>query len=195
MELVGEQLIKAPKQRVWHALNEPEMLASCLEGCQKLERTGPDSFAGVMAAKVGPVRATFQGKVTLSNIDAPNGYTITGEGQGGVAGFAKGSAEVKLSEADGGTLLAYAVKANVGGKLAQVGARLIEGVAKQYADGFFEKFRANLEIETTAGTADSATPSNAPVTPTGEPAKPGIPAWAWGLGLAGLTLLALYFLL
>jgi carbon monoxide dehydrogenase subunit G len=140
MTMQGEVALPAERERVWAALNDPEVLKACIPGCQELEKVSDTEFAAVAKVAVGPVKATFKGNVTLSDIDAPNGYTITGEGQGGVAGFAKGGAKVRLSEAEGGTQLSYDVEAQVGGKIAQLGGRLINGVAKKYADQFFGNF-------------------------------------------------------
>ncbi len=157
MELTGENLIAAPRTAVWAALNDPHVLARCIDGVETLTATTADDgarrFDGRMNAKVGPVRATFAGGVTLTEVDAPNRYVLVGEGKGGVAGFAKGSAAVTLADADvdgrPGTRLAYVVTSSVGGKLAQLGARLIEGTARSYAETFFTRLRA--EIETPAG--------------------------------------------
>jgi uncharacterized protein len=140
MTMQGEVTLPAERERVWAALNDPEVLKACIPGCQELEKVSDTEFAAVAKVAVGPVKATFKGNVTLSDIDAPNGYTITGEGQGGVAGFAKGGAKVRLAEAEGGTQLSYDVEAQVGGKIAQLGGRLINGVAKKYADQFFGNF-------------------------------------------------------
>ena len=137
MDLTGEYRINAPRETVWDALNDPEILKQCIDGCEELNKDSDTEFSARVTAKVGPVRAKFAGKVTLSNIDAPNGYTISGEGQGGVAGFAKGGANVQLEDDGDGTLLKYEVDAQVGGKLASVGSRLVEGVAKKTADYFF----------------------------------------------------------
>ena len=149
MEMTGETLIAAPRPAVWDALNDPAVLARCIEGVEKLERGTDDEgrvrFDGKMNAKVGPVRATFAGGVTVTEPEPPHRYVLVGEGKGGVAGFAKGQAEVVLTEADGGTLLAYTVTSSVGGKLAQLGSRLIEGTAKAYAATFFERFKAEVE--------------------------------------------------
>ncbi|QYE33732.1 carbon monoxide dehydrogenase subunit G [Polymorphobacter sp. PAMC 29334] len=153
-------MIAAPRERVWTALNNPVILARCIEGVESLvESTGDDGATrldGKMNARVGPVRATFVGGVTLTEVDAPNRYVLVGEGKGGVAGFAKGSAEVRLSDADvagvTGTRLDYAVTSSVGGKLAQLGARLIEGTARGYAETFFTRFKAEVE------TPDANTP-------------------------------------
>lgn len=140
MDLTGEYRIPAPRTKVWEALNDPEILKQCIDGCEELNREGENGFVAKVTAKIGPVKAKFSGKVTLENIDAPNGYTIRGEGSGGVAGFAKGSADVKLSEDGAETVLVYNARAEVGGKLAAVGSRLVEGVAKKTADDFFGKF-------------------------------------------------------
>ncbi|WP_046868361.1 CoxG family protein [Microvirga massiliensis] len=140
MTMQGEVTLPAERARVWAALNDPEVLKACIPGCQELEKVSDTEFAAVAKLAVGPVKATFKGNVILSDIDAPNGYTITGEGQGGVAGFAKGGAKVRLAEAEGGTQLSYDVEAQVGGKIAQLGGRLINGVAKKYADQFFGNF-------------------------------------------------------
>jgi len=140
----GEVMLPADRAAVWAALNDPEVLKRCIPGAQELEKLSDTEFQASVRAAVGPVKATFKGRVVLSEIDAPNGYTISGEGQGGVAGFAKGGAKVRLAEAEGGTLMTYEVEANVGGKLAQLGGRLINGVAKKYADEFFDTFAKTL---------------------------------------------------
>ena len=140
MDMTGEYLIAAPRDAVWAALNDPEILKSCIAGCEELVRSGENEFTARVTAKIGPVKAGFGGKVTLSDIDPPNGYKISGEGEGGVAGFAKGGATVALADKDGGTLLSYDVEAQIGGKLAQLGQRLINGSAKKLADEFFANF-------------------------------------------------------
>ncbi len=137
MDMKGEYRVAAPRQKVWDALNDPEILKQCIPGCEELEATEEGGFRAVAKMKVGPVSARFKGRVTLSDLDPPNGYKITGEGEGGVAGFAKGGATVALSDKDGGTLLTYNVEAQIGGKLAQLGQRLINGSAKKLADEFF----------------------------------------------------------
>ena len=143
MTMTGEVTLPADRSRVWAMLNDPAVLKACIPGCQSLDKTSDTSFAAVAKIKIGPVGATFKGKVQLSDIDAPNGYTISGEGEGGIAGFAKGGAKVALSDAEaGGTRLTYNVEANVGGKIAQLGSRLIDGVAKKMADQFFANFAA-----------------------------------------------------
>jgi len=141
MTMKGEVALPADRATVWAKLNDPEVLKQCIPGCQELEKTADNAFKAIAKIKVGPVSATFKGNVELSDIDPPNGYTISGQGEGGVAGFAKGGAKVALTDgAEGGTVLTYDVEANVGGKIAQLGGRLNDGVAKKNADAFFAKF-------------------------------------------------------
>jgi uncharacterized protein len=142
MTMTGEVNLPAERPKVWALLNDPEVLKSSIPGCESLEKTGDNGFAAVVKTKIGPVSATFKGKVELTDIVPLVGYTIKGEGEGGVAGFAKGGAKVRLADAPGGTLLSYDVEANVGGKIAQLGSRLIDGVAKNMADKFFTSFAA-----------------------------------------------------
>jgi carbon monoxide dehydrogenase subunit G len=145
MEMHGSRQIAAPREVVWAALNDPEVLKASIPGCQELSGSPDDGFEATVKQKVGPVSATFHGRVSLADVVPLTSYTITGEGKGGAAGFAKGSAAVALAEAEGGTLLTYDVTANVGGKLAQLGSRLIDGFAKKMADSFFDNFRAAVE--------------------------------------------------
>ena len=145
MEMNGTRQIAAPREVVWAALNDPEVLKSAIPGCEELTGSPDEGFAATVKQKVGPVNATFRGRVQLSDIVPLTSYTISGEGKGGAAGFAKGSAAVRLADSDGGTLLSYDVTASVGGKLAQLGSRLIDGFAKKMADSFFDDFRAALE--------------------------------------------------
>ena len=141
MTMNGEVQLAAPREAVWAKLNDPEVLKVCIPGCEELDRTEDNSgFRAVAKIKVGPVSARFKGRVTLSDLDPPNGYKISGEGEGGVAGFAKGGAKVSLADKDGGTLLSYDVEAQIGGKLAQLGQRLVNSAAKKTADDFFVKF-------------------------------------------------------
>ena len=141
MDMTGERRIPAPRQIVWEALNDPAVLKAAIPGCESLEKLSDTEMRATAAIKIGPISARFSGKVNLSDLDPPNGYKINGEGQGGVAGFAKGGATVRLTEPEPNiTLLAYEVKAQVGGKLAQLGARLIDATAKQMADAFFDRF-------------------------------------------------------
>jgi len=140
MEMKGEQLIPLPQEATWAALNDTAVLKDCIPGCDSIEQAGENEYVMVMTAKVGPVNAKFKGRMKVLNADPPRGYMLVFEGQGGVAGFAKGEATVALSPQDGSTKLEYTAKATIGGKLAQVGARLIDGVAKKIAGQFFEAF-------------------------------------------------------
>jgi uncharacterized protein len=145
MTMTGQVTLPADRAKVWAALNDPQILQRSIPGCQELAKVSDTEFTATAKVAVGPVKATFKGKVALTDIDPPNGYRISGEGQGGVAGFAKGGAKVRLENAEGGgTLLSYDVEAHVGGKLAQLGGRLINGVAKKYADEFFDNFAKSL---------------------------------------------------
>lgn len=144
MELQGERLIPATQDKTWAALNDPEVLKACITGCESLERTGDDAYAALVAVKVGPVSARFKGNLKLLNVQAPNSYTINFDGQGGVAGFGKGSADVTLSAEGAQTRLKYVAKAQVGGKMAQVGSRLIDAAASKVAEDFFKAFEAQL---------------------------------------------------
>jgi uncharacterized protein len=144
MEMSGEQLIPAPKQAVWNALNDPQFLKACVPGCESIEPAGDNEYQVLMVARVGPVSAKFKGKLTLSDIRPPESYSLAFEGQGGPAGFAKGGAQVRLSAEGAATRLAYDVKASVGGKLAQIGSRLIDAAAKKVADDFFRNFNEKM---------------------------------------------------
>jgi uncharacterized protein len=140
MEMHGELRIPAPRQQVWERLNDPETLKTCIPGCESVEKISDTEFTAKVVARVGPVKASFSGKVSLTDLDPPAGYTISGEGTGGVAGFAKGSAKVALDDAGGETVLRYGVQAQVGGKLAQIGSRLIDATSRKMADEFFSRF-------------------------------------------------------
>jgi hypothetical protein len=169
MDMTGEYRIPAPRDKVWAALNDPEILKASIPGCQSLERVSEREFTARVIAKVGPVKSTFNGHVVLDNINAPESYTISGEGKGGAAGFAKGGADVRLAEDGDATLLRYAAKADVGGKLAQLGSRLIDGTAKKMADEFFQNFRQQVAPEV------AAIPEEAPAAEA-EPAREPEPA-------------------
>lgn len=185
MDMSGEQRIPAPRDAVWRALNDPDVLRASIPGCKELAKTSDTHMTATVVLKVGPVSARFQGAVTLTDLDPPNGYRIVGEGQGGVAGFAKGEARVTLEE-DGpsATLLRYTVDAQVGGKLAQLGARLIDATARQMSAAFFTRFAQEImarqegaaaqpQPETqpeAAAAATAATPSAAPAAPAASPA-------------------------
>jgi carbon monoxide dehydrogenase subunit G len=160
MQMSGEQLIAAPRERVWAALNDPEVLRRSIDGCESLDKLSDTSFSARVVARIGPVKAPFAGKVTLSDIDPPGSYTISGEGGGGGIGMARGSASVTLIDQGGATRLSYAVTAEVSGKLAQIGSRLIDGAARKMADDFFGRFAA-IAVEGTDG-APSAGQNNPP---------------------------------
>src|SRR5260370_22217975 len=159
MDMTGTQHIEAPRDVVWAALNDVEVLRQSIPGCQSIEKVSDTEMNAMVILKVGPVKATFIGKVTLSDLDPPNGYTITGEGSGGPAGFAKGSAVVHLAEASGATTLNYEVKAQIGGKLAQLGSRLIAATSKKLAAEVFEKFREAGSPPAQTAAAPSARPA------------------------------------
>ncbi|PLK27492.1 CoxG family protein [Novosphingobium sp. TH158] len=184
MQMTGEQRIAAPRQRVWEALNDPAVLSQCIPGCQSLEKQADDRFAAVAEVKIGPIGARFKGNVQLSDIDAPNGYTISGSGNGGVAGNARGGAKVRLSDdGAGGTIVAYTVEAEVGGRMAQLGGPIIDATARNLAGKFFTRFG-----EVVIGTAASAPAAGAPTqaaTSAPAPSLPRAPAGVGGTGLWG----------
>src|SRR5205823_13035378 len=155
MEMSGVQLIPASQRVVWDALNDPEMLKASVPGCESIERTGDNEYQVQMVARVGPVSAKFKGKLTLSDVKPPDSYSIAFEGQGGPAGFAKGGAHVRLTPEAEKTKLSYDVKASVGGKLAQIGSRLVDAAAKKVADDFFRNF--NAKVGGSAAKADNTT--------------------------------------
>ena len=144
MEMTGEQIIPVPQETTWNGLNDTAVLKDCIPGCETIEQVSPNEYQLTMTARVGPVSAKFKGRMTLTDIAPPHAYTLTFEGQGGVAGFAKGEARVELAPVEGGTRLGYSAKAMIGGKLAQVGARLIDGVAKKMAEQFFAEFNKRV---------------------------------------------------
>ena len=144
MEMSGEQLVPAPQQAVWNGLNDPEVLKACVPGCESITPSGDNEYQVLMVARVGPVSAKFKGKLTLSDVQPPSSYSIAFEGQGGAAGFAKGGARVRLSAQGESTRLEYDVKANVGGKLAQIGSRLVDAAAKKVANDFFRNFNQKV---------------------------------------------------
>jgi carbon monoxide dehydrogenase subunit G len=174
MELKGEYRIPAPRDQVWAMLNDPDVLRECIPGCESLEGSPADGFTARVTTKIGPVKATFNGSVALSNLNPPESYRISGEGKGGVAGFAKGGADVHLATEGAETLLTYNANAQVGGKLAQLGARLVDSTAKKLADQFFACFAAKAGAAPELGAAGAA----APVIMPGEPVPPaatGVP--------------------
>jgi len=156
VDMTGERRIPAPRQTVWEALNDTEVLRVSIPGCETLERLDGDQMKATAAVKIGPISARFSGKVQLTDIDPPNSYRIGGEGQGGAAGFAKGGANVALQDDPDGTLLTYQVNAQVGGKLAQLGARLIDASAKQMADQFFDRFSKQVQARVPAVAEETA---------------------------------------
>ncbi len=221
MDMTGERRIPAPRERVWAALNDPDVLKSCIPGCETLEKTGDNDMKATASVKIGPIAARFNGKVTLADLQPPKHYTISGEGQGGVAGFAKGGATVDLDDDAGATILRYAVNAQVGGKIAQLGARLIDASAKSMADQFFDRFTTRLTLgPTTEPVVDQAVPlapavsvaasepaRQAAFTPTPQPPPPasisvlslvprepfGLPLAFWIGGFAFLIVLLLLY--
>jgi carbon monoxide dehydrogenase subunit G len=184
MKMTGEQRIAAPRERVWEALNDPDILRQCIPGCQSLDRHADDRMSAVVEIKIGPIGARFKGAVTLSDLDPPNGYTISGEGQGGTVGFAKGGAKVRLAKDGDGTLLSYDVDAQVGGRLAQLGGPIIDVTAKQLAGKFFEKFGALVGGAPVTATKSVAAPTATPSAPLtyAAPALRGLPV-AWMLAV------------
>jgi hypothetical protein len=216
MDMTGEFRIPAPRQKVWEALNDPQVLKQSIPGCEEVEKISPTELAAKVTAKVGPVKARFGGKVTLSDLDPPNGYKITGEGSGGAAGFAKGGATVRLADDGDGTRLSYVVEAHVGGKLAQIGSRLIDATARKMAEDFFTRFSGIVGGGAPAAeTGGTAAPGPAPA-PTPAPAardaaletaaqRPAsasaaapstgmrLPPAAWVAGLAVFAAILLYF--
>lgn len=171
MDMSGEYRIPAPRQTVWDALNDPDVLKAAITGCEELERNEEGGFTAKVRAKVGPVSARFSGKVSIVDPDPPNGYRIEGEGSGGAAGFAKGGANVALAEDGAETVLTYEANASVGGKLAQIGSRLIDGTAKKMADDFFAKFTEIVaERASAGGPAGSTTADDAPQAEAAAPA-------------------------
>lgn len=144
MDMNGEERIAASREAVWAALNDPEVLKACIPGCQTLEKQGDNEMTATVKIKVGPVSAAFKGNVTLENLNPPESYTIVGEGSGGIAGFAKGGADVHLTEDGAETVLAYTVRAEIGGKLAMLGSRLVDSTAKKLASQFFQELNNRL---------------------------------------------------
>lgn len=197
MDIAGEYRIAADKQTVWEALNDPEILRASIPGCESVERHSDTQFSAVVKIRMGPVRATFKGKVTLSDLDPPNSYTISGEGEGGVAGFGRGSARVGLADVEGDTLLTYSAKAEVGGKLAQIGSRLVESATRKLSKDFFENF--SKVVETGAAEVAAPAPGVPGETPARQTAAGSKPATGsnfadWSAGLVAIILAALFFL-
>jgi hypothetical protein len=205
MEFTGRYIIPTSPEAVWAALNDPEILKACIPGCEQMDKTDATHFAVATRLKIGPLKATFRGRIELSEMDPPKRCVLKGEGQGGVAGFARGDAEVLLAPESGGTVLSYTAKAAMGGKLAQIGQRLIDGAAKQIADNFFSRFAAVLTA-TPAGPGGAILDEFAPslasevaappliegAPPDGEsPVREGVAPEIWVIGLIGVIVILL----
>lgn len=197
MEFSGRYAIPASPEAVWAALNDPEVLKACIQGCEQMVKTDPAHFEAAVTLKIGPVKATFKGKVALDELDPPRRCVLRGEGSGGVAGFAKGEAEILLAPESDGTALSYKAKASIGGKLAQIGQRLIDGAAKQIADDFFARF-ANM-VGTTPGamlpqerdTIAVEAAMEAPTQNEEEARREGLPPEIWVVGLIAVIVILL----
>jgi carbon monoxide dehydrogenase subunit G len=204
VDINGEQRIPAPQTVVWDALNDPEALKASISGCESVEKVSDTQFTARVVMAIGPVKAKFNGDVTLSDIDAPNGYTITGKGSGGAAGFGKGSAKVSLTPDGDGTVLRYSANASVGGKLAQIGQRLVDSAARKMADDFFTNFTAYLTAKGAASSAPTATAAGETPAPTPAEAaaaaapaptvsndnkKPSILVWVGVIAIAAVALI------
>jgi uncharacterized protein len=192
MEMQGSRQLAITQQQAWDALNDPAVLKACIPGCDKVEPTGENQYSIAMALKIGPVSAKFTGKIALSDINPPQSYTISFEGQGGPAGFGKGSAKVQLTPNDRGNELAYSVQASVGGKIAQLGQRLIDGAAKSMAEDFFKRFDEAVQVrhpEAYAAQAQADAAAGAVVAPAAQPAAGplGVPVWVWIAGAVALA--------
>ncbi len=189
MELSGERIIPASVDATWAALNDPEILKACIAGCESLERVGDDGFVAVVAMKIGPVSARFKGSLKLTNVNPPTSYTINFDGQGGVAGFGKGSADVALTAVDAAsTRLTYQARATVGGKMAQIGSRLIDATAGKITDDFFKAFEAQLQARAPAGAATT------PIV-VASSGRERVPAGMLGWVLAAIVAAATLFLI
>ena len=211
MDMQGSRTLAASRQQAWEALNDPEVLKACIPGCDKVEATGENQYAIGMGVKVGPVSARFAGKIFLEDVQPPSSYTLRFEGQGGAAGFGKGSAQVRLEPRDPGCELLYTVNAQVGGRIAQVGQRLIDGVARSMAEDFFKRFDAELQKRHPAPAASpdtsaapgapdptmvsaSAQPDPAAVAAAITEARIAIAPWMWIVGVVVVAAVAWWLL-
>ena len=186
MDMTGQRVLKATQQQAWEALNDPEILKACIPGCKKFESTGDNAFAVAAGIKIGPVAALFNGNVQLTDIVPPTRYKLNFDAQGGVAGFGKGESSVELKPLPEGCELNYTVHSTVGGKIAQLGQRLIDGVAKNMAEDFFKRFEAALEeryppAQTTADNGAAAAPASSPASAS------GMPTWVWAAGAVAVA--------
>ena len=184
MDMQGSRALAITQQQAWDALNNPEVLKACIPGCDKVEATGENQYAVGVAVKIGPVAAKFSGKITLSDIKPPESYTITFDGQGGAAGFGKGNSQVTLVPKGTGCELSYTVHASVGGKIAQLGQRLIDGVAKSMAEDFFKRFDEEMQRQHPQAYASAQAGAGAAAAPGPDDAGGGLPAWVWAVGAA-----------
>ena len=189
MKLVGQVLIPAPQKKVWDALNDKDILAKCIPGCDQIEQISPTELRATVKAKIGPVSASFKGQVTLSELNPPNSYRISGEGSGGAAGFAKGGASVSLASEGDQTRLSYEVDASIGGKLAQIGQRLVDGAAKKMADEFFTAFAERVGGPAVEAGHDDGHGAKSPSNQD----RSGLPTAAWLGGLIAIVLALVAF--
>lgn len=186
MDMQGNRQLAITQQQAWQALNDPAVIQSCIPGCDKMEASGDNQYAVALALKIGPIAARFTGKISLNDIVIPSSYTIAFDGQGGVAGFGKGTAQVKLLANPRGCELGYLVHASVGGKVAQLGQRLIDGAAKSMAEGFFKRFDEEMQKKYPQAYAAQVAAAQTPAPSTAS----GLPAWIW---IAGLIVLGIGF--
>lgn len=193
MDFTGRYVIPVPPEVVWAAINDPDILKACIPGCQEMTKTDPAHFEAAVTLKIGPVKAAFRGKVALEELDPPKRCVLKGEGQGGAAGFARGEAEVVLMPENGATVLNYTAKATVGGKLAQIGQRLIDGAARQIADAFFEKFAAAVSggMEAMPLPVPEAFQPEATAAPATSDEREGVAPEIWIVGLIGVIVILL----
>ena len=188
MDMQGSRQLAVTQQQAWDALNDPGVLKTCIPGCDKVEPSGENQYAIAMALKIGPVSAKFTGKITLSEINPPASYKLAFDGQGGPAGFGKGSAAVNLTPNEGGCELSYTVNATVGGKVAQLGQRLIDGAAKSIAEDFFKRFDQEMQRQHPESYAAKMVMGDVAAEPVSGAQNAGIPVWVWVAGAAVLAL-------